>query len=228
MAGEWRWRHLQEAASTQDIAVDAAQSGEAGRLAIIVDRQTSGRGSRGRAWAGSEGNLYLSLLIRPAARLPPGLYALQAGVALYEALAPFADGLMLKWPNDLLLGGAKLGGILIDAAPEQNWFVVGMGANLHAAPEIPGRRTAHLPPPPPSPRSVAETIVAKLDHFASPADIIAAWLGRAHRPGTFLDISTPTGHIQGRFAGINATGALLIEGRADPISTGEILLGTAG
>jgi BirA family biotin operon repressor/biotin-[acetyl-CoA-carboxylase] ligase len=220
--------HLAETGSTQDVAIQAAQSGEIGPLAVIAERQTHGRGSRGRSWAGQEGNLFLSLLVRPARQRPPGLFALQAGVALYEALTPHASGLLLKWPNDVLLNGAKLGGILIDAAPDQNWLVIGIGANLRHAPEIPGRRTAALPPPAPAARVVAESITRHLNLFATDEEIAEAWRARAHEPGTFLDITTPAGHIQGRFAGIDPTGALLIEGRDTPISSGEIFLGTAG
>jgi BirA family biotin operon repressor/biotin-[acetyl-CoA-carboxylase] ligase len=227
LASDWGWRHLVEAASTQDTAILAAQSGERGPLAVIAERQTQGRGSRGRAWAGAEGNLFLSLLIRPENRFPPGLYALQAGVTLHDALIPYATGLMLKWPNDVLLNGAKLGGVLIDAAPDQNWLVIGIGANLRHAPDIAGRRTAALPPPAPTPLAVAESITRHLNLFATAEEITASWLARAHKPGTFLDITLPNGHIQGRFAGIDATGALQLEGRDTPISSGEIFLGTA-
>jgi BirA family biotin operon repressor/biotin-[acetyl-CoA-carboxylase] ligase len=149
----WRVQEHKTLASTQDAAIAAARAGDPGRLAILAATQTAGRGSRGRGWLSPAGNLNLSVLLRPDASVPPGLYALLAGVALHEALSAYAAGLMLKWPNDLLLGGAKLGGILIDAsfaaAGVPDWVVIGIGANLAVAPHIAGRETAALPPPAP-------------------------------------------------------------------------------
>jgi BirA family biotin operon repressor/biotin-[acetyl-CoA-carboxylase] ligase len=216
----------QELASTQDAAIAAAHAGDPGHLAILAASQTRGRGSRGRAWASLPGNLNLSVLIRPVAARPPGHYALLAGVALHRALSPYADGLMLKWPNDLLLGGAKLGGILIDAsfdeAGQPAWFVIGIGANLALAPSIPGRETAALPPPAPQARAVTQAVLAALD---SPADVVAEWTRRAHPCGTSLRIETPRRRIEGTFDGITDAGALILREHAEPISSGEVFLG---
>jgi BirA family biotin operon repressor/biotin-[acetyl-CoA-carboxylase] ligase len=223
----WRVREHTTLASTQDAAMAAAREGDPGRLAILAATQTAGRGRSGRVWVSPPGNLNLSVLLRPDASLPPGLHALHAGVALYEACAPYTAGLMLKWPNDLLLHGAKLGGILIDAsfgagslAPD--WLVIGIGANLSAAPPIAGRQTAALPPPAPPPRAVADKILAGLDNIGN---IVADWRARAHPMGTYLRINTPHQAIEGRFLGITETGALRLEGHAEPISSGEVFFG---
>jgi BirA family biotin operon repressor/biotin-[acetyl-CoA-carboxylase] ligase len=222
----WRVQAHENLASTQDAAIAAARAGDPGRLAILAHTQTAGRGSRGRGWTSPPGNLNLSVLLRPETPLPPGLYALLAGVALHKALSPYANNLMLKWPNDVLLDGAKLGGILIDASFDSHgtpaWFVIGIGANLAMAPDIAGRQTAALPPPAPNPRDIAENILNALD---TTEDIRREWLKRAHQRGTRLHIETSYKNIDGAFQGITETGALRLAHHAEPISSGEVFLG---
>jgi BirA family biotin operon repressor/biotin-[acetyl-CoA-carboxylase] ligase len=222
----WRVQEHEELASTQDAAIEAARGSDPGRLAILAHTQTAGRGSRGRSWSSPAGNLNLSVLLRPCTPRAPGLYALLAGVALHKALSAHAKNLMLKWPNDLLLGSGKLGGILIDASFDAHgipaWFVIGIGANLAAAPHIRGRETASLPPPAPNPRDVAEAVLKALD---ATEDIAADWLARAHPVGTRLHIETPQRRIDGTFKGITGTGELLLAEEARPISSGEVFLG---
>ncbi len=227
----WRWEHHGELASTQDRAIAAARAGENGQLAIMADRQTAGRGSRGRAWCAPEGNLNLSLLIRPRqAAADPGRWSLLAALALHAALRPYAPGLMLKWPNDVLLAGAKLAGILIDSQLGRNntldWVVIGLGANLAAAPTIPGRPTAHLLPPAPAPATIAAAITRAIDAHAHlpTAAIAAAWLAHAHPIGTALDIRTPTATFAGTFAGLTPAGALLLHNHPCPITSAEVFV----
>ena len=227
---KWRWQHHPELASTQDAAIQAAHAGDPGRLAILADRQTAGRGSRGRPWIAPAGNLNLSVLLRPNAATPdPGRWALMAGIALHQVLEPHAPGLLLKWPNDLILGGGKLAGILIDSqigqGPQPDWVVIGFGANLATAPTIEGRQTTQLPPPAPKPGAIAEAILNRLDPLAeaSTAYVCQAWLARAHPIGTLLDVRTPQTRVTGAFAGLAATGELLLEGHA-PIGSAEVAL----
>ncbi len=224
-APAWRVQRYASLASTQDTAIAAAHAGDPGRLAILADMQIAGRGSRGRGWTALAGNLNFSVLLRPALPIQPGFWSLLAGVVLYEALAPYAHGLMLKWPNDLLLDGAKLGGILIDAA---GYLVIGMGANLASAPAIEGRHTAHLPSPAPDPGVIAESLTFGLDRYSGcrPEAIIEAWLERAHPVGTPLDIHTLQRHLHGPFAGLTESGALRVGGHDEPLSSAEIFIGT--
>lgn len=140
--------------STSDACVERAKEGATDGFAILAESQTAGRGSRGRSWACPAGNLYLSVLLRPQnlhEEGGAGQWALLAGVAFIEALSLFdaePHVLSLKWPNDALRDGAKLGGILVDAAMSAagrtEWLVVGVGANLATAPVIEGRRTGAL------------------------------------------------------------------------------------
>lgn len=232
----WRWQTYGELGSTQDAAVAAARRGEPDRLAVLAHRQTAGRGSRGRLWTAPEGNLNLSALLRPvsnpASDIPgPGRWALLAGIALHDALAPHADALILKWPNDLLLNGAKLGGVLIDCEIDGNrgqggvpaWVVMGFGANLRAAPSIPGRATACLGRPVEAVQ-VAAALLAVLDRLqtADMAHLRAAWLQRAHPIGTELRLLAGDRHVAGRFAGLSEDGGLRLEGQPDPIRSGEV------
>ncbi len=226
----WRLQRHAQLASTQDTAVAAAQAGEAGFLAILADTQTAGRGSRGRGWVAPAGNLNLSLMLRPRDRVPdPGYWAMLAGVALHSALARYTDGLMLKWPNDLLLHGAKLGGILIDSCLAAggclDWLVIGMGANLSQAPHVHGRTAACLPKPAPAPDEVARAVLHAFDRWAQ-ADLHAAWLARAHPAGTEIDVVTRQGRVRGRFAGLTPRGELLLAGHPGPIGSAEVFLTT--
>jgi BirA family biotin operon repressor/biotin-[acetyl-CoA-carboxylase] ligase len=125
--------------STNDDLLAAARSGAAEGRVIVAEEQTGGRGRRGRAWHSPPGaNLYLSVLLRPgsasAAALPP--LSLVAGLAVAEAVAELAPEIAprLKWPNDVLVGGRKLAGILneaVDCPGSGLALVVGVGLNVN-------------------------------------------------------------------------------------------------
>lgn len=156
LPASYRLLHLASTDSTNAEAMRSALAGERGPLWVLADSQTTGRGRSGRAWVSSPGNLFASLLIEtvgPVARA--GQLSLVAGVAAIDAirdmgsmggppggplggpLAPGA-GLRLKWPNDVLLGLAKAGGILVESstrgAQEGRVAVIGIGLNLASAP----------------------------------------------------------------------------------------------
>jgi BirA family transcriptional regulator, biotin operon repressor / biotin---[acetyl-CoA-carboxylase] ligase len=234
----WRLERHDELGSTSDECIARAKAGEAAGLAVQARRQLAGRGSRGRGWTAPEGNLSLSVLLRPGRpAAEAGLFSLLAGIAVAEALAPRSTTVpMLKWPNDVLLAGAKLAGVLIDAMPEGDrldWLVVGIGVNLAAAPEIPGRRTTSLRAHGGnlSADDAADAILAGLAawHDAPGSRIREAWLARAHPVGTPLTVRGAQGERQGSFAGLSETGELLLrdKDRIEPVSTGDILLGQA-
>jgi len=232
----WRLEVFEDLGSTSDLCTARARAGEAAGLAVLALKQTAGRGSRGRSWQAPEGNLNISVLLRPARPLAEaGMFALLAGVAVAEALEQFfAPPTSLKWPNDVLIGDAKLAGVLIDAAPAENrldWLVIGIGVNLRAAPEIAGRRTTSLAAHGVSlsAQQMAEAVLARLGAWqeAPAADIRAAWLQRAHPVGTAMRIQTAGQLLEGVFAGLSAAGELLLRNkdRIDTINTGEVLLG---
>jgi BirA family biotin operon repressor/biotin-[acetyl-CoA-carboxylase] ligase len=220
IASGWRLRVEAELPSTSDLLIRLAAAGEPEGLAILAHRQTAGRGREGRAWVSPAGNLHISVLLRPGgpARDVP-IWALFGAVTLAEALAPHLPdpaALRLKWPNDLLLGGAKLGGMLCESATDArgqlDWLVIGLGANLATAPEVPGRATARLPNPVP-PETVAAGLLRAMDAWRHrpPEAIIAAWIARGPERGSLLTLRTPAGDTTGRYAGLAADGALLLD-----------------
>ncbi len=242
---QWRVALFEELGSTSDFCVAKAKAGEAEGLAVMARRQTAGRGSRGREWQAPEGNLNLSVLLRPGVpAADSGMFPLLAGVAVYEALKTFLPAevvLRLKWPNDVLVGQAKIAGILIDASPvdgQLDWLVIGIGINLLAAPAIPGRAVTSLSDQGGRAASAqaADAVLGQLAHWlamlqsAGGAAIRKAWLRRAHPVGTTVAVNASHGKIDGIFAGLSSHGALLLarDGKIERIDTGEILLAEAG
>ncbi|WP_270933943.1 biotin--[acetyl-CoA-carboxylase] ligase [Falsiroseomonas oryzae] len=228
----WRLRVEESLPSTSDLLLRLAAAGEPAGLAVLARRQTAGRGRDGRAWSSPEGNLYLSVLLRPGgpARDVPH-WALLAAVALAEALEPGLPdpaALRLKWPNDVLLGGAKLAGVLCesaaDAAGRLDWLVMGFGANLALAPDIPGRATACLAQqgPAPATEAVAARLLQALEAWRGrlategPAAVVAAWVRRGPAVGTRLTLRASGGETTGLYAGLAEDGALLLDTGAGP------------
>ena len=132
-----RLRVLAEIGSTNDAAMAAGHAGEPEGLAILADRQTSGRGRRGRSWASLPGaGIWTSILLRPpVSPLQAPLLTLMAGLATAEAIANVARvAPLVKWPNDLLLDGRKVVGILTEMTTTEQRIghvAVGIGINVH-------------------------------------------------------------------------------------------------
>ena len=156
------------------------------------------------------------------AHVAPGL--------LRQAARNDGCGLSLKWPNDLLLDGRKLAGILIDSAlrPDHSldWLVIGFGANLAAAPP-----NAVALPTPVDPAALTPTLLDRIDAWDKTrltegfAPIRQAWLARGPAPGTHLQLTINQQTIAGTFQGLSDTGALLLQsgGRVRAFPTGETL-----
>jgi BirA family biotin operon repressor/biotin-[acetyl-CoA-carboxylase] ligase len=128
--------HFSTLGSTNDLLKERARAGAPEWSVVLADEQTAGRGRQGHAWASPPGGLYLSVLMRPRFR-PGGLIPLAAGVAVADALAEQGLSAQLKWPNDVLIGEHKLGGILAESAAGDaglEWVVVGVGINLEVPP----------------------------------------------------------------------------------------------
>lgn len=200
---------------------------------LVADRQTAGRGRHGRTWSDGAGNFMGSTVVHPAPGDPdaPSL-ALVAGLAVHAAVLPHAGDARLKWPNDVLVGHAKLAGVLLERAP--GGVVVGIGVNLVQAPQVPGRETASLGPGAPDRDAFAETLarafageLARWRQFGLAATI-ARWQAAAVPLGTELSVA-PAGEppLSGRFAGLDETGALrlaLADGTTRIVHSGEVLL----
>ena len=205
---------------------------------LIAARQTAGRGRQGRAWSDGAGNFMGSTVVWLAPGDPPAsTLALVAGLAVHEVVAPLVPPprhAMLKWPNDVLIGGAKLAGVLLEGVA--GCVVVGIGVNLAQAPQVPGRETIALSQFGPAPdlesfaRALAQQLDLELDRWRSFGlePIVARWLAAGHPPGTPLQVGEPDEKpLTGTFAGLQADGALqlrLADGTARVIHAGEVRL----
>ena len=185
-------------------------------------------------WEGLDGNFFGSTVIQLRDDDPPApALALVAGLALIEAVEVAVPGidLFLKWPNDLMLGDAKLAGILLERSSAR--VVAGFGVNLAAAPRIAGRKTASLGGTT-TPQAFAPLLAASVARLiaawrgADPAAFAQAWAARAHPPGTPLAVHNGPGErIVGTFDGIEPDGALRLRlqgGSVEVIRAGDVSL----
>ncbi len=205
---------------------------------LIADRQTAGKGRLGRTWFDGHGNFMGSTVVRPGSGdPPPASLALLCGLALHEVVSPLIPSrpaAVLKWPNDLMIGPAKLAGILLERVGEA--VIVGIGVNLAKAPQIDGRATVSLASfglPPDRDHfaaALARQVELELECWRSFGldNLIRRWLAAAHPIGTPLAVGEP-GEVplEGQFAGLTADGALqlrLADGSARVIHAGEVRL----
>lgn len=206
---------------------------------LVARRQTAGRGRQGRHWDSPEGNFHGSTLVRLGAGDPPAAsLSLVAGIALHQAVqnqVPLDETALLKWPNDLMVGAAKLGGILLERSGDA--VVCGIGVNLGWAPDVPGRATVslanlgHRVSVDSFAAELARSFAAALMRWRSlpPLNLCAEWLSCAHPLGTELVRQDSSGNrLTGRFAGLEEDGSLRLrgdDGVVHVISSGEVMLG---
>ena len=207
-----------EIASTMELAHQLAESGAPAGDAVVARRQRAGRGQHGRAWSAEVGGLWLSVIGRPDAERGLDPLSLRVGLAVAASLELEVTGLSgigLKWPNDLMLRGRKLGGVLSEARWQSGrclWVVTGVGINLHN----------------PIPRGLHDIAIALNEVTDAPlpeaiAPAVATAVYRALRGGT-LDPSeleqwqardvlmgrTIAAPIAGRAEGITPEGGLIV------------------
>jgi BirA family biotin operon repressor/biotin-[acetyl-CoA-carboxylase] ligase len=235
--------------STNEEAKRLAEGGGAHGAVIWAKRQNAGRGRLGRIWVSAEGNLFCSILLSPqceqdvAAQL-----SFVAAVAAAEALSsiiPDEDAVNCKWPNDILLGSKKIGGILLESfeTPDitttahkmQRWVVVGVGINVDSCPvntDIPATFLKE---------AGVEIISAKIvlsrfiHHFITDYDLWVSkgfapirkkWLQHAFRIGKPIEVRLPKQTYTGVFEGIDAGGQLLLRAPGNKkrlsISAGDV------
>ena len=231
--------------STNAEGLRRACAGEPSGLWIWAGRQVAGRGRAGRPWTSEGGNLYASLLLRPGVPLATAAQlSLLAGVAAHDAVSALADDmharpdLQLKWPNDLLASGVKLGGILLESASNASdqtpAVVIGIGVNLAHAPDDIGRPATSLArlgvdaAPAKAMSALAWSMAEWLRHWESGRafpQIREAWLGRAQPSGAAISVRQGETLISGHFLGIDEAGALLLRtdtGQQRRITAGDV------
>jgi BirA family biotin operon repressor/biotin-[acetyl-CoA-carboxylase] ligase len=222
--------------STNAEALRRAVGGERGPTWILAREQTAGRGRRGRAWASPQGAFSASLLLRPPTAPEAALRSFTAALALLDAAATFvpAARLSLKWPNDVLLDGRKLAGILLEsqATPDAAVaLVIGVGVNLDLPPDAsaleegalaPISLAAAAPEAPPGPEAFLDALAPAFHAWEKRlvaegfAPVREAWLARAARLGEPVTARLPGREVTGLFETIDPTGALVLatpEGR---------------
>jgi BirA family transcriptional regulator, biotin operon repressor / biotin---[acetyl-CoA-carboxylase] ligase len=133
-------RHFRQVGSTNTVAREMAEAGAPNGTVVTADEQTAGRGRQGRTWTAAPGSaLLFSAIVRPLGKRHP-LLPLAVPLAVCETAERLRPGIecKVKWPNDVHLDGRKLAGILIEARPQEEWAVLGIGLNLAiAADEFP-------------------------------------------------------------------------------------------
>ncbi len=220
--------------STNDEAVCLAEAGAPEGTFVWAREQTGGRGRRGRRWASPAGNLYCSTVLRPDC---PARRAAELGFVAALAVADLVrDGraVRVKWPNDVLVEGGKVAGILPESSIGQGGHVehvvLGIGVNVAVAPDLPEMRYAGA--------VLGGTVEAAVEGLAaglarwlgvwrksSFETIRAAWLDRAGPLGAPVDVRLGEELVRGAFAGMDREGALLLQTPAGPrrIVAGELL-----
>lgn len=247
--------HYEEVDSTNMVLRRLACGGAPEGTVVWADRQTAGRGRTGRAWhSGGEWGLWFSMLLRPACALPAqagGMLPISAGVGVARSLSArlgLVGKIELKWPNDVLLGGRKVCGILCEAGlsgPAVDWAVVGVGINVFTPPDgFPGEigRTATaldqhmaaetLPSRAELLSEVAAAVVEAYEQLVSegPQPICAAATElMCSMIGRTVTCTTPYGLLSGRVTGLGPDGTLALVGEGGgrfSVNAGDVHIGT--
>jgi BirA family biotin operon repressor/biotin-[acetyl-CoA-carboxylase] ligase len=219
---------LETVSSTQDVAHELAAAGAPAGTLVLANEQTSGRGRHGRQWTSNPGaGVWLTMIEHPTDPASADVLSLRVGLALARALDQFAaDRVHLKWPNDVYSAGRKLAGVLAEARWRDGaieWVAVGVGINVVAPSDEP--RGIGL---------VAGTTRLDVLRVAVPL-LRAAAAAKGHLAESELaefaarDIAAGRGCVQpivGRVAGIDRTGALLINtgSRIAAVRAGSLVL----
>jgi BirA family biotin operon repressor/biotin-[acetyl-CoA-carboxylase] ligase len=228
--------------STNAEALRLMRQGERGPLWIIAEQQSAGRGRRGRSWISVPGNLHASLLLTdpgPAEHWPQLSFvaALAVHDAVVECAADIRPMLGLKWPNDLLLAGAKFAGILIEGEgrEEEGAVAIGIGVNCaaHPAQAVYPATDLTASGAPVSADALFACLSVKMPGRLAQwnsgngfATIRADWLARAAGLGESIRVALPDRELEGRFEGLDETGCLMLtgpDGTKTVVATGDVI-----
>lgn len=224
MSINWRFEQYQRVVSTQNYVFDAIDEGEAEGFVVQALQQHGGKGRHGNQWSSPIGNLYMSVLLRPKCGLEAcGQLAFVVAVALSDALDSYIDpkkhDKALKWPNDVLVDGLKISGILLESNIKDNALnaiVLGMGVNIFNAPEF-GVALNNIAREPVYVNKVRDAILDKLSYYYESwqekgfAPIREAWLKQAYGIGTPMTARLPNESFKGIFKGITEDGSLILD-----------------
>lgn len=227
------------ATSSSDLAWQAAGDGAASGSAFLVGEQTAGRGRRGAAWSSAPGGMYLSVLLRPAVS-PLAFSGLSfvAALAIREELAArlVSCEVRLKWPNDILVGGGKICGILIEARGDA--VVIGTGVNIAPVTPVASARLpatsvhecgGHGVTPLDLAESYGRNLLDRVDAYARTGfeAVRLEWLHHCAHMNGQVRVSTGADVVEGLFVDLDADGALVLRddvGHRSRITTGDVEL----
>lgn len=235
--------HVPLVDSTNDEAMRQANAGRALPFWVTADRQSGGRGRRGRQWVSDRGNVFASLACAGAS-LPGDAWRLPlvCAVAVHDAIAAIVGSgrsVTIKWPNDVLVDGAKISGILVEQHQTgvADVVIAGIGVNVASKPDLANYPVACLTDfgPAPSPdsvwRSLADHLEASLECWARPDgfdEIRSRWLAKAACLGRNISVNTGAGSECGVFVTIDPEGRLVLRGEdggTRVLSAGDIRFG---
>ena len=237
---DWRVERWAALTSTSDRARELAVVGDRGRIWIVADEQLAGRGRHGRIWASPPGNFYASaLLIDPCATEFAPQLGFVAGIAAQRAAADLGVRARLKWPNDLVVDGAKLAGLLVEGVTipgKRLAGIVGIGVNVVSSPEglpYPATSLTQCGGERHTARALLERLVPRFDEAlaiwgrgAGFARVREAWLASAAGLGGRVAVSNGNGAREGRFEGLDPRGSLILNrnGVLETIESADITL----
>jgi BirA family biotin operon repressor/biotin-[acetyl-CoA-carboxylase] ligase len=226
--------YFERVSSTMDVLHELAARGAEAGSAVVAGEQLQGRGSRGRSWHSPPGGLWLSVLFRPPVLQGLEVISLRAGLAVAEAMQPLvSEMLQLKWPNDLMLGGRKLGGMLCEARWQGEvlgWVAVGVGLNVNnpvpdelEASAVSLARLGIAP----DLSDLTEGIIAALRKLDLKGGELSASELKRFAARDFLKGKAILEPVAGIVRGLSADGALLVQpdcGLPTPLRTGSVTL----
>ncbi len=225
---------LAECGSTNDEAARLARMGARHGTVVIADAQKAGRGRDGRVWESPEGGLYLSAVLRPTLPLvdvPPMTLAI--GIGVCDAARSAGAAAVLKWPNDVLVGGQKLAGVLVEAQSQGGKLdavIVGIGVNLATAPADRSISLAEAAGRPIERAAFVTSLLGSVErwvdrYIASGLDaIIPAWQERMAR-GLSARATVDGAPLVGSVAGLDRDGSLLLRdegGNLHRVRSGDV------
>ncbi|MTI16678.1 biotin--[acetyl-CoA-carboxylase] ligase [Rhodobacteraceae bacterium RKSG542] len=233
--------HYEELGSTNTLAMERAKAGHTGDLWVRADKQTLGRGRRGRAWTSETGNLFASVLLqlpRDAERLMqiPFVAALALAEAVEKTIGQIGV-VSLKWPNDLLVDGAKISGILLESVPASDktaYVVCGFGVNCQHHPDIEDYKVTSL-------RSLGYQVdtdrvflelaaslqswIGKWESTEGFTLVRSAWLDKAVGRGKEIRVRLSASEFKGIFIDIDDLGRLIVkreDGTTTLVTAGDV------
>ncbi|MGH7508582.1 MAG: biotin--[acetyl-CoA-carboxylase] ligase [Gemmatimonadales bacterium] len=228
--------YYERVGSTMDVMHQLAAEGAQAGTAVVAGEQLQGRGSRGRIWHSPPGGLWLSVLFRPASAGAVEVVSIRAGLAVAEALDSFGLRIELKWPNDLMLYGRKLGGVLCEARWQGDilgWAAIGIGMNVRNSipPELaPLAVSLTAARPGITCDNVVEPIVKALRGLDLGAGELSPGELTRFAQRDWLRGRTVREPIAGTVAGLREDGALLVrtaDGDELPLRSGPVELASA-